>query len=82
MLDAGEVERSKSVSLCLLAGIAWCTWKTKNDWVFNKKLIKSPKIIAYKIVGVLKQWKKMLKEKDQGLMGDAILKLQEGLRAW
>jgi len=50
--------------------------------VFNKKLIKSPKVIAYKIVGILKQWKKMLKVKDQGLMEDAILKLQEELRAW
>jgi hypothetical protein len=37
----------------------------RNDWVFNKKLIKSPKVIAYKIVGILRQWKKMLKVKDQ-----------------
>jgi len=47
----------------------------------TKKLIKSPKVVAYKIVGILKQWKKMLKVKDQGLMEDAILKLQEELRA-
>ena len=31
MLDAGEIKRSKSVSLCLLAGIVWCIWKTRND---------------------------------------------------
>jgi len=65
------VDKSKIVALCLLASIAWCIWKTRNDWVFNQNQFKSPKIIAYKIVGLLIQWKKMLKVKDQGPMQDA-----------
>jgi hypothetical protein len=82
MLNSGEVERSKSVNFFILASVAWCIWKTRNDWVFNSKLIKSPKSIAYKVLALLKQWKKMLKVKDQMELEDTLLKLQEGLRAW
>ena len=45
MMNAGEVERSKSVNLYVIASIAWSVWKTRNDWVFNNKLIKTPKSI-------------------------------------
>ena len=50
--------------------------------MFNSKLIKSPKSIAYKVLALLKQWKKMLKVKDQMELEDTLLKLQEGLLAW
>jgi hypothetical protein len=33
-------------------------------------------------LGFMKQWKILLKTKDQQLMEDAIHKLQEGLRTW
>jgi len=68
MLDAGEVESSKSVHFFVIASVAWSVWKARNDWVFNNKLIKSPKTIAYKVLALLKQWKKILKTKDQGVM--------------
>ena len=47
--------------------------------MFNNKLIKSPKALAYKVLALLKQWKKILKTKDQEVMEDTLLKLQEGL---
>jgi hypothetical protein len=70
------------VAYAVIASIVWSVWKTRNDWVFNGNLIKSPKQITHKIMGFLSQWRKMLKKKDQLLMDDVILKLQEGLRAW
>jgi hypothetical protein len=33
-------------------------------------------------LGFMKQWKNLLRMKEQQLMEDAIHKLQEGLRAW
>ena len=66
----------------ILAAVVWSLWKTRNDWVFNSNLIKSPKVIAYKVVGFLSQWKKMLKPKEVLKMEDTIAKLQEGLKAW
>jgi hypothetical protein len=45
-------------------------------------LIKSPKTIAYKVLGFLSQWNKLLKLKEVMMMDDLILKLQEGLKAW
>jgi hypothetical protein len=56
-------------------------WKTRNDWVFNNRLIKSPKALAYQVLALLQQWKKILKMKDQDVM-DTLMKLQEGLRMW
>ena len=82
VMSADEVSSSRSVAYTLIASIAWSVWKTRNDWVFNGNLIKSPKQIAHMILGFLTQWRKMLKKKDQLLMDDVILKLQEGLRAW
>ena len=54
MMNAGEVERSKSVNLYVIASIAWSVWKTRNDWVFNNKLIKTRKSIAYMALGFMK----------------------------
>lgn len=82
MMIADEVSTSRSVAYAVIASIVWSVWKTRNDWVFNGNLIKSPKQITHKIMGFLSQWRKMLKKKDQLLMDDVILKLQEGLRAW
>ena len=81
MLNAGEIERSKSINFFVLASVAWTMWKSKNDWVFNNKLIKTPKAFPHKVLPLLKQWKKILKTKDQEVMEDTLLKLQEGLRA-
>jgi hypothetical protein len=72
MMDYGEVDRSKSVNLFIIASISWSVWKTRNDWVFNNNLIKSPKSVAYMALGFMKQWKILLKTKEQQLMEDAI----------
>jgi hypothetical protein len=82
MLNAGEVENSKSANFFVLASVAWSVWKTRNDWVFNNRLIKSPKALAYQVLALLQQWKKILKMKDQEVMEDTLMKLQEGLRMW
>jgi len=66
----------------ILASVTWSLWKTRNNWVFNNNLIKSPKAIAYMVLGFLSQWKKLLKPKDRLKMEDVILKLQDGLKAW
>jgi len=70
------------IAFFLLAGVSWSLWKTRNDWVFNNHLIKTPKAIAYKVLGFLSQWKKMLKPEGVLKREDTILKLQEGLKAW
>jgi hypothetical protein len=66
----------------ILASVVWSLWKTRNDWDFNNQLIKSPKVIAHKIMGFMSQWKKLLKLEEMMKMEDTIKKLQEGLQAW
>ena len=65
-----------------MASVVWSLWKIRYDWMFNNVLINSPKVIAYKIVGFLTQWKKMMKLKEWTDMEDIILKLQDGLKNW
>lgn len=55
MMGIGEVIQEKSLALVILAAVAWSLWKFGNDVVFNNVLIKSPKSIAYKVVGFLTQ---------------------------
>jgi exonuclease III len=81
-LGAGLGQNNKFALLFILASVGWSLWKTRNDWIFNHHLIKSPKAIAYKVLGFLSQWKKMLKPKEVMIMEDLTLKLQEGLKAW
>lgn len=69
-------------ALFILGSVVWSLWKTRNDWVFNNQLIKNPKSIAYKILGFLSQWKKLLKPMEMDKVDDLIKKLQEGLKAW
>lgn len=66
----------------ILASVTWILWKTRNNWVFNDILVKSPKAIAHMILGFLSQWKKLLNPTEMMKMEDSIKKLQEGLKAW
>ena len=69
--------------LLCVACVAWSVWKTRNYWVFNNRLIKSPKSVAYMALDFMEQWKMLLKRKDLQVMEVAIQELQEGLiRAW
>jgi hypothetical protein len=67
-MGIGEVSDDKSYCFSILACVVWSLWKTRNDWVFNNVLIKSPKTVVYMAVGFLIQWKKMLKTKDKAWM--------------
>jgi len=82
MLGDGEGRITDINEFFILAAVVWALWKSRNDWVFNNNLIKSPKALAYKVVGLLSQWKKMLRPKEVLKMEDTIAKLQEGLKAW
>ena len=81
-MGVGLGQKNIFIAFFILAGVAWSLWETRNDWVFNNHLIKSPKSIAYKVLGFLSQWKKLLKPQEVLMMEDTILKLQEGLKAW
>ena len=41
----------------------WTLWKTRNDLVFEDKVIASPTVIIHKTVALLTHWKKLLNEK-------------------
>jgi hypothetical protein len=48
---------SKEILWWIMAAVGWSLWKTRNDLIFFSNIvIKSPKQVAYKSLGFLKQW--------------------------
>lgn len=61
--------------------VGWVLWKIRNDLVFSNIIIKSPKQVAYRIIGFLNQWTKM--EKTGGAQKEKYVKeLLDGLARW
>lgn len=71
----GKSARSRRFLLYLCAGALWAFWKTRNDMVFNDKLGDSPTIVVHKMVGFLKYWKPMQKQRDGEKAEEAINKI-------
>jgi hypothetical protein len=46
----------------VMAAVEWSIWKTRNDLVFSDIVIKSPKQVASKSLGFMKQWIKMTRK--------------------
>lgn len=40
----------------IIVGVGWVLWKTRNDLMMSNIIVKSPKQVAYKALGFLKQW--------------------------
>jgi hypothetical protein len=50
--------------MVVFAGMTWGLWITRNNWVFNNKLIKSPLQVVYRSLSLMQRWKVLLKEKE------------------
>lgn len=56
LLLANDGEGDTSLIWWVMAAVGWSLWKTRNDLVFSSIVIKTPKQVAYKVLGFLKQW--------------------------
>ena len=72
--------KSRKTTLFICAGAMWVLWKTRNDWVFNNKLISSPNVLPHKIIGFLQHWIKLKATKDLIEREKTLGRLKEGLR--
>ena len=60
--------RVRQLFLFMCAGALWTLWKTRNDLVFNAKLVPTPVVVIHKTIALLSQWKILLKKKEQAKM--------------
>ena len=61
--------------------MGWALWKSRNDLVFSNIIAKSPKQVAYRVFGFLKQWLK-LREDAHSKMEETLKKMENGLSRW
>ena len=67
----------KTNLLFVCAGVMCTFWKTRNNFVFNNKLIPSPLVVVYKLVALLKSWTILLGENQRDQVERMILELSQ-----
>lgn len=76
-----KAARSRRLLLFICAGAMWAIWKTRNDMVFNDKLVASPTVVVHKMMGQLKYWKPMQKRIDAEKTEESINKIMAAVGA-
>jgi len=51
------------LTIFICAGALWSIWKTRNELVFDKKVVSSPSTLIYKALLLAKSWRPLLKPK-------------------
>lgn len=61
----GMKGKFRPIYLFIFAGAMWALWKTRNDLVFEDKVIASPVMIVHRMMVLLTYWKMLLDEKKK-----------------
>ena len=69
--------RRRSNLLFVFAGAMWSLWKTRNDLVFNDKVIQTPEVVIRKTMSFLMLWKKLLAEKNVHQVEEVLGEMQQ-----
>ena len=75
-MSRGEKLCSKRLLIIICAGAMWSLWKTRNDMVFNAKLVKDPGVVVLKMLAFVRHWKMLQRGKDSPKL-EEVVKLLE-----
>lgn len=67
---------SNYIGWAIFGALSWLIWLSRNDAVFNKKIIKSPLNMMFKTISFLTQWTCMLPGKREGRWRKMLEKMQ------
>lgn len=82
-LNLFKKKLGRNLGVFMVAACIWTIWTTRNNWVFDNILVKSPLQVAFKAVATMQRWKELLKEggrRQVGLWRDKILENLAQLR--
>jgi len=74
LLEAVRGKKKQKVTLFICVGAMSTIWKTRNDVVFNEKLLSSPQAIIFKTLILIKSWSPLVKPKLK-LVADEMISL-------
>ncbi|CAN6227779.1 unnamed protein product [Urochloa humidicola] len=69
-------QRKKDMNLDT-SGAMWALWKTRNNLVFNNKVIADPVAVVYKLMALWTQWKPLLKTEEIEKVEELIKQMEQ-----
>jgi hypothetical protein len=63
--SCGKGDSPKPLMIFLLAHICWSLWLTRNDYVFNNKVVQSPFVVIHRSMMFMQKWSILPKMKER-----------------
>jgi hypothetical protein len=77
----GNDSQARKVWWYVAAGFFWVLWLTRNERVFQHKVLSSPFQPVYRAISLLLQWKPLVGQKTLPKVEEAILLIEDKVRS-
>jgi hypothetical protein len=73
--------KTSKVGFMLLAALVWSLWSIRNDMILRNKMVSSSLMAPFRLIGLLLQWKILLKLEEVPTLEQTTKAIQEAIDA-